>query len=121
MIIFVWKLPMGWVKGYDSIAFIYNKRRSWSAVPKAINSKSPAAVRKARENSLAVKGASLFNLIPQGLRDMASDHQDRFKDNLDAWLQEIPDEPTIPGCPRAALTNSLLHQVPNMMQQFVNP
>ena len=53
-------------------------------MPKSINSKSPAAVRKAREGSLAFKGALLFNLIPQGLRDMASDHQDRFKDNLDA-------------------------------------
>ena len=26
---------------------------------------------------------------------MASEHQDRFKENLDAWLYEIPDQPNI--------------------------
>ena len=63
----------------------------------------------------------IFYMCPQGLRDMASDHQDRFKENVDAWLHEIPDQPTIPGCSRAATSNSLLHQVPFMVQQFDNP
>ena len=119
-IIFVWKLAMGLVKGYK-IDFIFNTRRGWSAVPKLIKKNAPASVRNARESSLAVKGAALFNLCPRGLRDMASDHQDRFKENLDAWLFSIPDQPTINGCQRAALTNSLLDQVPMMMQAFDNP
>ena len=29
------------------------------------------------------------------------------------------DQPTIPGCKRAALTNSLLHQAPLMLQSIV--
>ena len=120
IIIFLWKLAMGLVKGYTSIEFKYSLRRGWTAVPKNVDPGSPACVRRARESSLAVKGAALFNMCPQGLRDMASDHQDRFKENLDAWLQEIPDQPTVPGCMRAALSNSLLHQVPCMMQQFDN-
>ena len=121
IIIFIWKLAMGLVKGYTSIEFKYNMRRGWMAVPKNIIQESPACVKRARESSLAVKGAALFNMCPQGLRDMASEHQDRFKENLDAWLFEIPDQPTIPGCSRAAISNSLLHQVPLMMQQFDNP
>ena len=44
---------------------------------------SPAAVRKAREESLQVKGSRLFNLCPKDLRDM--------KAGLDAWLATIPD------------------------------
>ena len=84
-------------------------------------SKVPACAKNARESSLAVKGALLFNMCPEGLGDMASDHQDRFKENLDAWLHGIPDQPTIPGCHRAANTNSLLHQVPVLLQQFDNP
>ena len=119
-IIFIWKLAMGLVKGYTSIEFQHSLRRGWTAVPKTVNPGSQACVRRARESSLAVKGAALFNMCPQGLRDMASEHQDRFKENLDAWLKEIPDQPTIPGCMRAALSNSLLHQVPCMMQQFDN-
>ena len=75
-------------------------------------------MKRAREATLAVKGVALFNLCPKGLRDMASEHQDRFKDNLDAWLSEIPDQPTTPGCQRAATTNSLLDQIPMQLQQF---
>ena len=111
LIIFVWKIAMGMVKGYD-MEFMYSARRGWSAIPKSVPASAPACVKKARAASLAVKGAAIFNLIPRGMRDMASEHQDRFKQNLDAWLQEIPDQPTIPGCQRAAESNSLLHQVP---------
>ena len=68
-----------------------------------------------------MKGAALFNLCPRGLRDMASEHQDRFKDNLDAWLHDIPDQPTTPSCQRAAKSNSLMDQVPLMLQEFDNP
>ena len=77
--------------------------------------RGPVAVRRAREASLAHRGVAIFNLLPRGLRDMASDHQDRFKSNLDVWLSEIPDQPTVPGRQRAAETNSLLHQVPMMV------
>ena len=111
---------MGLAKGY-TMDFSHSPRRGWSAIPKPVNMSAPASVKKAREVSLAVKGAALFNLCPRGLRDMASDHQDRFKENLDAWLHEIQDQPTIPGCQRAAKSNSLLDQVPMMLQQFDNP
>ena len=81
------------------------------AVPKPIHPSSPAAVRRARESSLGHRGARLFNLLPPGLRNMASDHVSTFKQNLDTWLEMVPDEPTIPGRQRAAVTNSLLDQV----------
>lgn len=120
LIIFIWKLAMGLVKGY-SIEFCHSPRRGWSAIPKPVNASAPTSVQRAREVSLAVKGVALFNLCPWGLRDMASDHRDRFKENLDAWLHEIPDQPSIPGCQRAAKSNSLLDQVPLMLQEFDNP
>ena len=115
LIIFVWKIAMGLVNGY-TMEFSYHPRRGWSAIPKDVPKSAPACVKRAREASLAVKGAALFNLCPRGMRDMASNHQDRFKDNLDSWLFEIPDQPSITGCPRAAVSNSLLHQVPISMQ-----
>ena len=115
LVIFVWKIAMGMVSGYN-LDFTFNPRRGWYAVPKPVPRSAPASVRRARESSLAVKGALLFNLCPRGMRDLASDHTDRFKENLDTWLQEIPDQPTIPGCQRAAVSNSLLHQIPLFMQ-----
>ena len=120
LIIFIWKIAMGMVKGYKDIQFIFSPRRGWTALPKPVSSSAPASVRRARESSLAVKGVALFNLCPRGLRDMASEHQDRFKENLDSWLFEIPDQPSIPGCQRAACSNSLIDQVPMLMQQFEN-
>ena len=100
------------VKGYIDIEFIFSPRRGWTALPKPVNTSAPASVRRARESSLAVKGVTLFNLCPRGLRDMASDHHDSFKENLDSCLFEISDQPTIAGC--------LLDQVPMLMQQFEN-
>ena len=117
MVTFIWKLAMGLVKGYHGIKFEYQQRRGWEAVPCPVKAGAPLAVRRAREASLAHRGVKLFNLMPQGLRNMASDHQDRFKSNLDAWLSEIPDQPTVPGRQRAALSNSLLHQVPMVWGQ----
>ena len=73
---------------------------------------APAAVRKAKEASLAHKGAKLFNLLPRGLRDMATNHIDDFKLNLDTWLATIPDEHTVPRRQRVAATNSLLDWIP---------
>ena len=70
-----------------------------------------ASVRKARESSLQVKGAKLFNCIPRDLRDTVTGTSDQFKTKLDAWLSTIPDQPTIPGRPRAAASNSLLDQI----------
>ena len=72
---------------------------------------APAAVRKAREASLSVKGARLFNVLPRDLRDTNTGTVDQFKARLDDWLATIPDQPTIEGRQRAASTNYLLDQV----------
>ena len=58
-----------------------------------------------------MKGARLFNLVPRDLRDIKAVSVETFRTGLDAWLANIPDQPTIPGRQRAALTNSLIDQV----------
>ena len=110
-VLFLWKVGMAMVEGYN-VPFTFNPRTGWHITPSPIPPKAPAALRRAREASLAHKGAKLFNLLPRGLRDMATNHIDDFKVNLDTWLATIPDEPTVPGRQRAAATNSLLDWVP---------
>ena len=61
--------------------------------------------------SLSVQGSKLFNIIPRELRDMNHENVELFKSGLDRWLTTIPDEPSIPGRQRAAITNSLLDQI----------
>ena len=109
-IIFIWKLSQGLVTGYH-LPFQQNVRRGLLVSVPPMATTSAAAVKKARESSLQVKGARLFNLVPRDLRDMKAVTVDTFKVGLDAWLANIPDQPTIPGRQRAALTNSLIDQV----------
>ena len=111
-VIFLWKISQGMVSGYDVNFTSLGNRRGRSIVPNPIVNSSPAMVRKAREQSLGVRGAQVFNLLPESLRSMNTEHVDTFKNHLDVFLSSIPDQPTVTGLGRAASSNSLLHQLP---------
>ena len=112
MIIFVWKISQEMVSGYTLPFTSFADRTGRKAIPTAVPQNVPAVVRQARAGTLAVRGAQLFNAMPARLRN--SDHGDvlMFKNHLDIYLQNIPDQPTSAGSARGALTNSLLLQVP---------
>ena len=110
-IIFMWKVAQGLVQGY-SATFYENPRRGRIAHLSPLRNQSPPSVKRAREASLKVKGAKLFNIIPKELRDIKTGTVDQFKACLDTWLASVPDQPTIPGRQRPASSNSLLEQVP---------
>ena len=114
-IIFLWKIAQGLVKGYKA-TFTQSERRGRLMVLHPLTSQAPAAVQKAREASLQVRGAKLFNCLPRGLRDTFTGTPEGFKSGLDNWLEKIPDQPTIPGRLRAASTNSLLDQAQYILQ-----
>ena len=117
-IIFMWKVAQGLVQGYSS-TFYTSQRRGRLAHLYPLRHQSPTAVKRAREASLKVNGAKLFNLIPKNLRDITGS-QDHFKSCLDDWLKTIPDQPTIPGRQRPGASNSLLDQVPLVpLSQFI--
>ena len=111
-VIFIWKVAMGLVDGYVLEFSLTNGRRGRKCKVKSVVRSAPASVKKARENSLAVKGAKMFNMLPSEIRNIDSEKVDIFKTRLDRYLRTIPDEPTIPEVGRAAETNSLLHQIP---------
>ena len=111
-LLFLWKISQGLVSGYDVEFTSGGTRRGRMVIPKQVNRSCSAAVRRARENSLAVKGAQMFNLLPENIRTMNSEHIDIFKNHLDIFLSNIPDQPTMTGLGRAADSNSLLDQLP---------
>ena len=117
-VIFLWKICQGLVSGYNVEFTFEGTRRGTLGVPKNVPKNCPAAVRRARENSLAVKGVKIFNLLPESIRTIRSQHVDYFKNHLDIYLSSIPDQPTISGLGRAAQSNSLLHQIPMFNQQY---
>ena len=112
MAIFLWKVSQGMVKGFDAEFTGVTGRRGRYALPKQVVPSSSNLVRKARESSLSVKGAKIFNLLPLEVRNIESDSVETFKNALDTFLSCIPDQPTIAGYGRAAESNSLLHQIP---------
>ena len=95
MIILIWKVAMGLTDGYSmSFKGEHSRRGKECAVTEVVLG-SPACVRKARSNSLTVKGAQMFNLLPSNLRNFTSDKVIHFKVKLDDFLKSIPDQPTI--------------------------
>ena len=115
MIIFLWKISQGLVQGYHVEYNSVSGRRGRTALPRNVVQSSSSLVKKARESSIGVKGARIFNLLPAHIRNISSDNVDEFKKNLDSFLSDIPDQPTIACRGRAAETNSLLHQIPLFM------
>jgi hypothetical protein len=92
-------------------------------IPNPIIRTAPAPVRKAKGQSLGVRGAQFFNLLPENIRTMNTEHVDTFKNHLDTFLSSVPDQPTMTGLGRAALTNSLLEQLPlfyNLTNKWIN-
>ena len=73
LIVFLWKISQNLVNGY-SVIFTNSARRGRLVVPNQVVASAPAAVRRARESSLAVKGAKLFNLLPASIRNINSDN-----------------------------------------------
>ena len=112
-VIFIWKIAMGLVDGYPLEFTPATNRRGRECNVKPLNKNAPCSVKKARENSLAVKGAKMFNLLPSDIRNLTSEKVNVFKSRLDMFLKNIPDEPTISEEGRAAETNCLLHQIPH--------
>ena len=110
-ICFLWKLSQGLISGY-SITWQFHERRGRLAVPNSIPKSAATKVKKARERTLGVHGARLFNLLPKNLRNENSGDFPLFKNHLDIFLATIPDQPTTPGLVRAAVTNSVCDQVP---------
>ena len=104
------------MKGYKA-NIVNNERRGRLVIVPPICKHSPTSVSNAREASLKVRGAHLFNCIPRDLRDTNSGTIENFKFMLDDWLTTIPDQPSIPSRQRAAATNSLLDKVPLVMRK----
>ena len=113
-ICFLWKLSQGLIEGFK-IGWQWRDRRGRTANPHPIPHNAPSKVKQARERSLGVHGARLFNILPSHLRNENPGDFALFKNHLDIFLSTVPDQPTTPGLYRAASTNSLLDQVPLLL------
>jgi hypothetical protein len=95
MVIFLWKISQGMVKGYNVMYTSVIGRCGRTALPRDVVQSSPSLVRKARESSIGVKGARIFNILPAHIRNIDADNVESFKKSLDSFLTDIPEQPII--------------------------
>ena len=84
-IIFIWKVLQGYVQGYN-IPSKESPRCGRLVEVAQYHRDAPAAVKQAREASISVHGAKLFNLLPRNIRDISCGTTEQFKAELDSWL-----------------------------------
>ena len=117
-IIYIWKILEGKVPncGIKSNKNIH-RGRMCNLPP--ISKHARQVVKSLREQTLQVHGSKLFNKLPCYLRDETNCSVEVFKENLDLFLKNIPDQPMVVGltpspCNLATgrASNSLLEWIP---------
>ena len=132
-IIYTWRIIEGQVPNFNCtpIQSYKNPRCGRECRVPTISPSATCATQTIRFSSLPVKGPRLFNVLPKHLRYMSGCSTERFKGELDHYLEIIPDEPLIPGLTqyRRCDSNSVidwakspyLHQQNNQLQEINYP
>ena len=95
-VIYIWKILGNLVDNFG-IKWSSNERRGRMIdLPKRFPNKQTLA-NKIRDQSLVIRGGRIFNALPHNIRNLTNITLDTFKSRLDAFLQHIPDTPSIPG------------------------
>ena len=64
-------------------------------------------------------GPRLYNSLPKYLNDIGSVKSEKFKLELDNFLELIPDDPKMPNYVPAAESNSILDQLTHLKAQGI--
>ena len=72
-----------------------------------------------QENAITVFGPQLYNSLPKYLRDIENDKIEKFKFELDKFLDTIPDQPKMPNYVTASGSNSILDQLAHLRAQGI--
>ena len=55
------------------------------------------SIQTLKNHSFQTNGPVLFNLLPKAIRNMKKCTEEEFKEKLDTYLQNVPDQPKIDG------------------------
>ena len=70
-------------------------------------------------NSITVFGPPLYNSMPKYLRDIESVKTEKFKFELNKFLDTIPDQPKMSNYVTASGSNSILDQLTHLRAQGI--
>ena len=72
-----------------------------------------------QENAITIFGPRLYNSLPKYPRDIEIVRTEKFKFELDKFLELIPDEPKMPNYVTASGSNSILDQLTHLRAQRI--
>ena len=111
-IIYVWKVLEKIVPNINHSIITHDHiRHGRKCIIPVLN--GSAKLCRAREASLPIHGARLFNALPKTVRNLTGISVAKFKCALDNFLRDVPDEPQIPSltsCRRAS-SNSIIQMI----------
>ena len=93
-IIYVWKILENYAPNCGIQLAQLNERLGRKCKIPSIRPNTRTAIQTLRENSFQINGARLFNCLPKHVRTIQFNQED-FKEALDKYLSEVPDEPRI--------------------------
>ena len=94
-----------------------HKRHGTQCVIQYPTNRNPA--QSIQENSITVFGPCLNNSLPKYLRDIESVKTEKFKFELDKFLELIPDETKMPNYVTASGSNIILDQLTHLRTQGI--
>ena len=111
IIINLWKMWEGVVPRVGNLKSYTHIRHGRKCRVPYVKTCTPSRVKNIRNGSFAINAPRLFNSLPLYIRSITNCSTEVFKNHLDNYLRNIPDEPQIPGYTaiRRAESNSLLH------------
>ena len=99
-----------------SIKTIKHQRHGTQCVFQYPTNRNPA--QSLQENAITVFGPRLYNSLPKYLRDIES-VTEKFKFELDKFLDTIHDQPKMPNYVTASGSNSILDQLTHLRAQGI--
>ena len=116
-IIYTWKILEGLVPNCGLIKTTSDRTGRKCTIP-PVKSKTRQSLKSLRYQSFQVHGPQLFNSLPKYVRNTTKCGVEEFKEKLDQYLSNIPDQPKIgtlipPTCDQFSLSpsNSIVDQV----------
>ena len=102
--------------------WIHNKNqktsKTWNTMRYSVSNKQKSS-QSLQDNAITVFGPRLYNSLPKYLRDIENVKTEKFKFELDKFLDTIPDPPKMPNYVPASGSNSILDQLTHLRAQGI--
>ena len=122
IIIYIWKITQHMVPNINGtigheIKTRKHPRHGTQCVIQYPTNRNPG--QSLQENAITVFGPRLYNSLAKYLRDIESVKTEKFKFELEKFLEHIPDEPKIPNYVTASGSNSILDQLTHLRAEGI--